>query len=451
MKVVVIGSGAAGLTAASNIRKYDENAEITVITREKYLAYSPCAIPYVLGGEIESFESIIMHEPEDYKKKGINVVREAEVYDIVSNENKVDYRVKKEEKELNKSVHYDYLVIAAGGTPFIPPVEGIKLKGVFKVRTIEDGVKIREWAENCKKAVVIGAGAIGLETGYELKKRGLDVAVTEMLPQIFPRSLDPDMARIVQKYLESRGVKIILGNPVGKILGEEKVETAVVDNETLETDMVIMATGVRPQVNLAKQAGCKLGRWAVEVNEKMQTSIPNIYAAGDCVEVVNAITGQNTLSPFGTTAVRQGKVAAKNITGRDTKFNSVLNSSVSKIGAVEIGAVGLTETAANLNGIQIVTGKIKALTRARYYPGCKPIYIKLICSSKGRILGCQIIAKETVAERVDTMAMAISKGVTCNELIGMEFSYAPPLSMVVDPFVQAAEDACEKLKNNNIE
>ena len=451
MKVVVIGSGAAGLTAASNIRKYDENAEITVITKEKYLAYSPCAIPYVLGGEIKSFESIIMHEPEDYTKKGINVVREAEVYDIVSDENKVEYKVKEEEKEINKSVQYDYLIIATGGAPFIPPVEGINLKGVFKVRTIEDGLKIREWAENIKNAVVIGAGAIGLETGYELKKFGLDVAVTEMLPQIFPRSLDPDMARIVQKYLESRGVKIILGKPVGKILGEEKVETTVVGDETLETDMVIMATGVRPQVNLANKAGCKLGRWAVEVNEKMQTSIPNIYAVGDCVEVVNAITGQNTLSPFGTTAVRQGKVAAKNIAGKDSKFNPVLNSSVSQIGAVEIGAVGLTETAANLNGIEIVTGKIKALTRARYYPGCKPIYIKLICNSKGRILGCQIIAKETVAERVDTMAIAISKGVTCNELIGMEFSYAPPLSMVVDPFVQAAEDACEKLKNNTVE
>ncbi|MCE7697394.1 MAG: FAD-dependent oxidoreductase, partial [Methanobacterium paludis] len=204
-------------------------------------------------------------------------------------------------------------------------------------------------------------------------------------------------------------------------------------------------------VKLADKAGCKLGRWAVEVNEKMQTSIPNIYAVGDCVEVVDAITGQNTLSPFGTTAVRQGKVAAKNIAGKDSKFNPVLNSSVSQIGAVEIGAVGLTETAANLNGIKVVTGKIKALTRARYYPGCKPIYIKLICNSKGKILGCQIIAKETVAERVDTMAIAISKGVTCNELIGMEFSYAPPLSMVVDPFVQAAEDACEKLKNNTIE
>ena len=183
----------------------------------------------------------------------------------------------------------------------------------------------------------------------------------------------------------------------------------------------------------------------VTVNERMETSIPCIYSVGDCVEVYDGITGEKTVSPFGTTAVRQGKVAAKNIIGRDAVFRPVLNSVVSVIGELEIGAVGLTETSAKLNNIDVVIGRSKALTKARYYPGCKPIDIKILCSPDGKILGCQIIAKETVAERVDTMALAIAKGVNCAELTEMEFSYAPPVSMVVDPIVLAAENVIEKI------
>jgi NADH oxidase (H2O2-forming) len=179
----------------------------------------------------------------------------------------------------------------------------------------------------------------------------------------------------------------------------------------------------------------------------MRTSINNIYSVGDCVEVYDGITGENTLSPFGTTAVRQGKVAAKNITGKDAFFRPVLNSVVSKIGELEIGAVGLNESSANLYGIEVIVGKSRALTKARYYPGCKPIDIKMVCGKDGRILGCQIIAKETVAERIDTMAMAISKEVKCEEITQMEFSYAPPVSMVVDPIVLAAEDVLDKIMN----
>jgi NADH oxidase (H2O2-forming) len=168
---------------------------------------------------------------------------------------------------------------------------------------------------------------------------------------------------------------------------------------------------------------------------------------GDCVEVHDGITGQKTLSPFGTTAVRQGKVAAKNLTGKDAIFRPVLNSVVSKIGELEVGAVGLTELSATQNSIDVVVGRSQALTRARYYPGCKPIDTKIICGRDGKILGCQIIAKETVAERVDTMALAIAKEVKCDEITEMEFSYAPPVSMVVDPVVLAAEDALKKLNS----
>jgi NADH oxidase (H2O2-forming) len=448
MKVVIIGSGAGGLTVASNIRKYSENSDITVVTLEKQVAYSQCAIPYVIGGEIGSFDEIVMHTPEYYRKRGINIITESEVFEVVSSENLVKYRpinIKSDEEGVSFTLNYDYLVIATGGLPFIPPVDGTDLKGVFKVRTIDDGVKIKEWAVKSENAVVVGAGAIGLELGYGLKQLGMKVSVTEMLPQILPRSLDPDMALKVQEYLEAQNVNIVLEKALDKIIGDEKVETAVVGNKNIDADIVILSTGIRPSIDIACQAGCAIGDMGVSVNERMQTSIPNIYSVGDCVEVYDGITGMKTLSPFGTTAVRQGKVAAKNIAGIDSVFRPVLNSVVSKIGDLEIGAVGLTESSAKSNGIQIVVGRSKALTKARYYPGCKPIDIKIVCSIGGKILGCQIIAKETVAERVDTMALAIAKGVKCEEITEMEFSYAPPVSMVVDPIVMAAEDAMDKL------
>ena len=294
--------------------------------------------------------------------------------------------------------------------------------------------------------MVVGAGLIGLETAYGLKEMGLNVIVTEMLPQIIPRSLDPDMASIVRQYMENEGLQVILGNPIEEIIGDKRVEKAIIGEEVLNADMVIMATGIRPQIKLAKMAGCDIGRWAILVNEKMQTSVPNIYAVGDCVEVYDAITGQNTQSPLGTTAVRQGKIAAKNIVGMSAEFRPVLNAMVSKIGQLEFGAVGSTKSWAVHNGMEVITGKSKALTKARYYPGAKTIDVKMICTLNGRIIGCQIIAEERVAERIDTMSLAIAKDVTCSELAAMEFSYAPPVSMVIDPIILAAEDACWKLK-----
>lgn len=446
MKVVIIGGGAAGISTASNIRKYDKNIEITVITLEKQVAYSPCAIPYVLSGEVECFDDIVMHQPEDYLKKNIKIITNAEVFEIIKTENKLKYRLNNRYMSIEKEVSYDYLVIATGATSFIPHVEGINLEGVFKIRTIEDGFEIKNWAEKSSKAVVVGAGLIGLETAYGLKKMGLEVTVTEMLPQIIPRSLDSDMAWIVQNYMEKQGINTILGQPIEKIAGKKKVEKAFFGEKVVNADMIIMATGIMPQIKLAKMAGCEIGRWAILVNEKMQTSVPNIYAVGDCVEVFDALTQQNTQSPLGTTAVRQGKIAAKNITGLKAEFNPVLNAMVSKIGNLEFGAVGSTKAGAIHNGIEAIAGKSRALTKARYYPGAKRIDVKMICSLEGKIMGCQIVAEERVAERIDTMSLAISLGVTCSQLASMEFSYAPPLSMVIDPIILAAEDACEKLK-----
>lgn len=449
MKIAIIGGGAGGLTTASNIRKYDKNADITVITRDENIAYSPCAIPYVLSGEVDSFEDIVLHGPEDYLKKEIKVITRAEVLEVSNDKNKIKFSLIGSVNEPLKEINYDYLVIATGGATFIPQIEGSELEGVFKIRTIKDGLNIKKYAAKCQNAAVIGAGLIGLEIAYGLLKLGLNVTVTELLPQIAPRSLDPDMASIVQKYLEKKGINIILGNPIEKIIGETNVKGAIIGDKEVKTNMVVMATGIKPETKLAKMAGCKLGKWAIKVNKKMQTSVPNIYAVGDCVEVYDAITGHRTQSPLGSTAVRQAKIAAKNIVGIEAEFKPVLNSIVSKIGHLEFGAVGLTRVSAIQNGIEVVSGKIRALTKARYYPGAKRIDLMMICDLKGRIIGCQIIAEERVAERIDTVSLAIAKEITCSEMAIMEFSYAPPVSMVIDPIILAAEDACQKIKHLN--
>ncbi|MCQ8905011.1 MAG: NAD(P)/FAD-dependent oxidoreductase, partial [Methanothermobacter sp.] len=207
MRVVIVGGGAGGLSTASNIRKYDKEADIKVITRDKHVAYSPCAIPYVMCGEVECFDDIVMHTPEDYRERNIDILTETEVESIDPQKRTVTYRGKDGVTE----IPYDVLVLATGGSPFIPPVEGTDLEGVFTIRTLTDGERITEWASKSKSAVVVGAGLIGLEIAYGLLRMGLEVTVTEMLPQIVPRSLDPDMAAIVQGYLEEKGIRVILG------------------------------------------------------------------------------------------------------------------------------------------------------------------------------------------------------------------------------------------------
>ena len=442
MKVVIVGGGAGGISTASNIRKLDKNIEIVVLTRDDKVAYSPCAIPYVLSGTIPSFDDIVMRTPEDYKQKDIDVIIKSEVIAVDSEKKTVTY-----EKDGNQTVlDYDKLVFATGGNPFIPPMQGVDLDGVFRIRNIDDGIKVKQAAmETAKSAIVTGAGLIGIEIAFALKKQGLDVILSEMMPQIVPRSLDKDMSDILVKYLEMEGIKVVLGKPITKLIGDGKVEKACFgDEELYDADMVIMATGVRAELDLAKMAGCETGRWAILVNDRMETSVDDIYAVGDCVESKDLILGSNTISQLGTTAVRQSKTLARTICGKKSKFNPVLNSMVSKVGKLEFGAVGYTTSFAQQNRIRPVVQKVEALTRARYYPNAKPMDIKVICDGNGTIIGCQIIAEERVAERIDTMTLAITEGLTCFDLSNMEFAYAPPVSMVTDPLILAVEEVSKK-------
>ena len=417
MKVVIVGGGAGGMSTASNIRRLDKDAEITVITRDENVAYSPCAIPYVLSGKISSFDDIIMKTPDDYKEVDIDVLIKSEVTAVDSSKKTVTY----ENEDGEKTIDYDKLVLATGGNPFVPPMDGVDLEGVFQIRNIDDGRKVQEWAKTSKSAVVTGAGLIGIEIVYALKELGLNVTLSEMMPQIVPRSLDSDMADILTGYLKMENIHVMLGEPITKLEGEDgKVKKAYFgDGSCIDADMVILATGVRPELELAKMAGCDIGRWAILVNEKMETSVEDVYALGDCVESQDLILQANTISHLGTTAVRESKTLARTITGKKSNFNPVLNAMVSKVGKLEFGAVGLTSSFAQQNNIKPIVEKVEALTRARYYPNAKPMDIK-------------------------TMTLAITQGLSCFELSNVEFAYAPPVSMVTDPLVLAVEEVSKK-------
>ena len=441
MKVVIVGGGAGGISTASNIRKIDKDCEIVVLTRDDKVAYSPCAIPYVLSGTIKSFDDIVMRTPEDYKKKDIDVITEVEVTAVDSDKKTVTY----ESGSKSKTIKYDKLVLATGGNPVVPPMEGVDLDGVYQIRNIDDGKKVQEAMKDAKSAIVTGAGLIGIEIAFALMKQGINVTLSEMMPQIVPRSLDKDMSDILVKYLESEGINVVLGKPITKLVGEKKVEKACFgDEELIDADMVILATGVRAELDLARMAGCEVGRWAILVNDRMETSVEDVYAVGDCVESKDLILGFNTISQLGTTAVRESKTLARTICNKKSKFNPVLNSMVSKVGNLEFGAVGYTTSFAQQNRIRPVVQKVEALTRARYYPNAKPMDIKVICDGNGTIIGCQIIAEERVAERIDTMTLAITEGLTCFDLSNMEFAYAPPVSMVTDPLILAVEEVSKK-------
>ncbi|RLF78192.1 NADH oxidase, partial [Thermococci archaeon] len=318
MRIVVIGSGTAGSNFALFARKLDRKAEIIVIGKEKTMQYSPCALPFVLSGKIPKLEDIIVFPNEFYEKQKIQMMLDAEAKEI-DRKRKVVITDKGE-------VPYDKLILATGSKAFVPPIKGVENDGVFTLKTMDDVKKIQAYLEERKpkKAVVIGAGLIGLEGAVAFRELGLEVVVVELLEHLLPTMLDKDMASIVQSHLEEKGIEFKFGVAVSEILGNP-VEGVKIGEEEIKADIVLVATGVRANVDLARKAGLEVNRGIV-VNEYLRTSDPDIYAIGDCAEVFDAVTGNRILSQLGTTAVRMAKVAAENVFGKDVKFRPVFNT-----------------------------------------------------------------------------------------------------------------------------
>jgi len=439
MKIVVIGSGTAGSNFALFARKLDRKAEIIVIGKEKTMQYSPCALPFVLSGKIPKLEDIIVFPNEFYEKQKIQMMLETEAKTI-DRKRKVIITDKDE-------VPYDKLVLATGSKAFIPPIKGVEKKGVFTLKEMRDVREIQEYIKERKpkKAVVIGAGLIGLEGAVAFRELGMEVLVVELLEHLLPTMLDKDIASIVQSHLEEKGIQFRFGVGVSEIIGDP-VTAVKIGEEEIESDIVLVATGVRANVDLAREAGLEIKRGIV-VDECLRTSDPNIYAIGDCAEVYDAVTGERILSQLGTTAVRMAKVAAENVFNKNVKFKPVFNTAITELFDLEIGTFGITQERARKEGVEVVVGKFKGSTKPEYYPGGKPITVKLIFRKDNKkLIGAQIVGGERVWGRIMALSFAAQKETTVEDIAYGETAYAPPISPTIDPITVAAEMALRRFK-----
>jgi NADH oxidase (H2O2-forming) len=443
-RILIIGANAAGLEAASSARKTDREAEITLVTDEPHLAYSRCGLPYVLAGEIPSFQDLIVFPPSYYKMMRLDVRAETHAVSINPRERKVELK----SADGVELVDYDSLILATGANPFTPPIRGIEKRGVFTLRTLEDGMRIKEAMEDAEKAAIIGAGFIGIEMAHAFREHGIETTMVELLPHILPAALDRDMAQVAQRALEENGVRVLTGTGVEEILGGEKAEGVLAGGTRIEADIIILSTGTRPNTELARQAGAEIGPTrGIKVNPRMMTSIPDIYAAGDCAESYSLLNGQPTLSQLGTTAVRMGRVAGINAAGGYSTFPGVLSSAVTKAFEMEIGSTGLTEAQAQRLGLRAASGTVTSKTKARYYPGGRDIRVKVVAEpDSGRIIGCQIIGGEEVTQRINAASIAIQKGMTVWELAKSDTCYAPPVNETWEALALASENAARRLR-----
>ncbi|MFW5991319.1 MAG: NAD(P)/FAD-dependent oxidoreductase [Candidatus Nanoarchaeia archaeon] len=435
MKVVIIGGGSAGTTCAYELRKLDKEAEITVLEKTQYTQYSPCALPYFLSGEI-NFDDMFIFDLSDYQNNNINLVLNATVYSVDKENRIVFYKEDSNEKQL----HYDKLVIATGSSNFIPPIKGIENANYYTLKTIEDAKTIAKNIESGKHSVIIGAGVIGVELGAALAEHE-KVSLIEAKESILPGMFDSDMAKLIKKHLQAKGITIFEGTKINEIADN----CLFLNEEQINYDKLFLSTGVQPNTKLAQETGLGVDK-GIKVNEYMQTNDENIYACGDCAESCEFYSKKSILSQLGTTAVRQAKTIATNIAGIQDKFPPVVNNTISKIGELYAGAVGITQQRAKESNINAISAKYTGNVRSEYYSTKEKITIKLVCDLSGTLIGGQIIGDSEVVGRLNLIALAIQKQCHVSELASLETCYNPPCAPIFDPLSIASEICLKKLK-----
>lgn len=434
MKVVIVGGVAGGASAAARLRRLDESAEIIMFERGEYISFANCGLPYYIGGEITMKSALTLQTPQSFNARfNVDVRVNSEVTSIDPKAKTVTVR-SKDRGEYTES--YDKLILSPGAAPIRPPMEGADNARVFTLRNIPDTIKIREYVEEefPESAVVVGGGYIGVEMAENLKNAGVAVTIVELADHVIA-PLDYDMACDVHRYLKEKGVGLILKNGVQAIKEEGgKLKLTLSDGE-IETDMVIMAVGVRPDTALAKDAGLELNkRGAIVVNEHMLTSDPDIYAVGDAVEVTDFVTGEKAYIPLAGPANKQGRIAADNICGIPTTYKNTLGSAVLKIFDMTVATTGVNERAAKAAGLDYDKVYTYSNSHASYYPGSTGMSIKTLYEKgTGKILGAQIVGFDGVDKRCDVLATAIRAGMTAKDLTELELCYAPPFGSAKDP------------------
>jgi NADH oxidase (H2O2-forming) len=438
--LVVIGAGSAGASACFAARKQDRKVKIVCINQEPFPSYSRCALPFVIGGEIDSFDTPTVFDFDFYKKQNVDIMPGVTV-ETVDVQNKVV-------KTSAGDVNYTELVLATGGNAKSSDLPGTNLEGVFVLRTRDDAERILGRAEAGKNALVNGASFIALEVAEALKHRGMKVTCV-IRSRALRSMVDKEISQFIEEKLVEKGVIVLKGAEMSAILGEGKVTGVTVGENEVSADMVVMCTGVVPDNNLAKSMGLEIGSTGgIKVSERMETSVSGIYAAGDCVENECFVTKKPVLSGLGTIATRQGMVAGANAVGADMKAPPVLGASVMKLFDIEIGAVGPTEDFARGAGIDVAALGVKYPSLPHYYPGGTDVQVRLLADkATSKIIGGQIIVHRGAAERINMLSMAILKGATAQELNTADFCYSPPCSDIWAAEAVAAQGLVRRLES----
>jgi len=451
-KILIVGGVAAGMKTACRLRRLDADAEITVIDRTKNISYGACPLPYYIEGLYDDLMEVrktpvgvLRDETFFANVKGFTTLTRSEATAIDRDAKTVTIRSLDEDRV--QTLSYDTLVMATGNTPIVPPVPGHDLDGVLPLKTMEHAEQLDALANTAKNAVVVGGGLIGLEVAEALTKRGINVTLLEMKDQVMATALDFSSAAIVHRELRKNGVNLRLAEPLLRIEGQDRVEKVITEQGEYPADMVIMAIGVRPVTNLAKDAGIELGTTgAIAVDDQMRTNDPAIFAVGDCVESIDQLTGKPVYVPLGSTANKHGRVAANVIAGQADRFPGILGSLVVKVFDLNVARTGLSAEDARLNGYDSVSLIATSPDIAHLYPGNKPIIIKLIADRQTRkLLGAQIVGPGVVDKRLDVVASAVTMGATVDQLAQFDLCYAPPFANAMDALIQAANAMRNKL------
>jgi NADPH-dependent 2,4-dienoyl-CoA reductase/sulfur reductase-like enzyme/rhodanese-related sulfurtransferase len=452
MRIVVLGANAAGAKAASKAKRSNPLAEVTMVDRGSFISYGACGIPYYVSGTVSSVTELmstpvgVVRDPAFFRKvKGVAVRTNTEAIGIDRELKTVQLR-ESLSGEIS-SIPYDRLILATGSSPLIPRLPNVGLPNILTVKSIEDAETLKASALPGASACIVGGGLIGLETAEALVQKGLKVTLVEMREQILPGVLDADVAFMVERQLGEMGVRVMTGCKVTGFAGGERVEKVLVGDAEISTDIVVLAPGITPNVELARNAGITIGATgAIEVDSRQRTSDPDIFACGDCCEARHLVTGNSVHLPLGSTANKQGRVAGINAAGGDATFSGVIGTSIVRVFRINAGKTGLSEAEARANGFEVETVLSPAPDRAHFFPGAKPIVLKLVAEKKtGRILGLQAAGEGAVDKRLDAAATAITFGATAEQLSQIDLAYAPPYAAAMDNLIVAADILKNKL------
>ena len=433
--IVIVGLGPGGIFAAKWASLIDKKAHITIVERRRYATYSPCSLPYAIGGQIELDRLVHPFPPTSRTEIYLyhEVIR-------ISPKRKVIV-VKSLENNKRKEISYDTLILALGEKPVIPDVMGIKNflgKGVFTLKTMEDAERIIHFLKKCKKALVVGGGAIGLEVGFALREQNMDVSVVEESPSLLPNTLDEEMAKIVEAHLKERGIKIFLNSKLEGIIGNEKIEGAIVDGNEIKTDLIFLAAGAKPDLELVRNV-LKTDEKGIAVNENMETSLSDIFAVGDCVNIFSSSLDEKRPAQVATQAMKQGMVAGINAAGGSAKYTGSKSTVVNVIGDLEVAATGI-----NCPNEKSIFAKVRNLNKPEWFGG-ENITLKIMVErSSMKVLGAQAVGKDA-ASKINVIALAVENGANVMELSALEQTYCCKISQMYDIINMTADVALRKM------